>query len=1489
MATITAAVKQALESKSISYNLKFFIQDNGGNWVDFTDFAQYKGRNQLRKLGSISYSVERIRGQLQQRISSVMLDNPNGFWDRPFPNNLVPSYDSQWRPLPSAGNAQFTTTPGGKESIIYRHKAAVRIEIMATGERVPVVHTVGVFLIDGLETNTSDQSATMTFAPLSAPLVEASAEKLKKGSAWYQDASVDFLVRRLLGDTYKDPNTMELPPQYDISVPPSVSSPITGIEGWEASRLGTPLAKTISHSGLTTEWRDEKFAIRAMCMWEYSTGTITADPTSQSITGSSTLWNATPSDQTKFIRVDDTIVIPKMREAGDGGSAYGNDGYYTVISVDSQTSITLDRPVSGSQAESGLSYAVQRMIVGSGSNVYEYNIAMDTYHQATTGETQLGGSGSRYQVRRLWFNTSDSDYPIWGAAIKTPDMDTTTYTGYSLKIFRMKWNAVGEDIAHTVEAWGTVDTSGDGYTFDLCDYIVRNGEWATGYNYLGQQVKWCHIGGFLHNDDTIPYIQQSPISLPFAQEIQVVGGPCSISHYGKSPDSPSTDQCRYLTSWRDTDDGEGIHIEYRNGGVPATFLRYDDAYVVGGTGTQASFEDSRPRLNQGYYGAFCPGTGLNNNTAPTLMLRYTFGQRGFLELSTAMGTNGKLCFAMVKEPSRDTDSDPETQTYRATRYYWVDLSQSSPGGGAATISAMSSALNSDFDVSSSIPTAVSFNHSGDIYIGTYREKMGTYSGNVLLNARTMLLKMSTSNVVSRLVDDVQWTNTTLRETVITEIVPTTYNNAEAVYTTSTHLDRIIRYGDAEGGTYSVDLWTSSLADSVCSDLNDAGTLESHTSLGGHILPWVYELYDSDLPLWGLAQTNIGDAASDERIVFINGGNGNVMAFPLSQQVQGYQPAVIGTNSTTYGEAGCFAGPIWSSATGEAYWITAPNLARLALPKVSGLYALCRFSWMISTNVMLADFTGMSAWDAIRFLADKSDSVFGFDPDGNFFFRPKPRTQMPAYVFSTDNNQTIMYAVKDRGISELVNYAEASPSVMRFGDAETSIQIVDKSEYGDEKHANGVVHSVNAHSVDTFSHSITLTCAVPGVVQYSETPTTGAQTRNQAVETVDRTFARFRYRVEDAYIESYLSDTLETNEYTVSLGDDFQIPYKSRIHIVNINQDTQAQKTTNLYVGLPMSIGSTQVTVASDAKARDYYISLNTGATADLDTALDYTNAKLQVNDVLMIANSTTMDDIEYVRVCEINRADSVIGVERGCQGNPSPTGHAAASGVWLIKNGASVFCWSPASSQFEKGDQVTVYPPSYGLSSAQFTNIPLDDLSGLSPEQYFKPILNKYVPIGGDRTAYYTGVSLQFTVPPGITSAENDKMKFSYGDIVYVKIPGFTAEADSGARQLAANQASIARYGKRESQLPANPFLSLQQARWWVNREVAQDKDPHCILTIKTIWAPWIYPLDIVNVQSSELFPSSVGHTESFSILEMAYSLQEQPTMTLKLRAVNPY
>ena len=89
---ITQALKDALESHIVTYDLKFLIMDNNERWVDFTDKAEWRGRNQLRKIGTLSYSGERLRGEFKQRMSSVTLDNSDGFWDKPFPADLKASY-----------------------------------------------------------------------------------------------------------------------------------------------------------------------------------------------------------------------------------------------------------------------------------------------------------------------------------------------------------------------------------------------------------------------------------------------------------------------------------------------------------------------------------------------------------------------------------------------------------------------------------------------------------------------------------------------------------------------------------------------------------------------------------------------------------------------------------------------------------------------------------------------------------------------------------------------------------------------------------------------------------------------------------------------------------------------------------------------------------------------------------------------------------------------------------------------------------------------------------------------------------------------------------------------------------------------------------------------------------------------------------------------------------------------------------------------------
>jgi hypothetical protein len=1377
------ALKESLESSVASYELKFYIQDNNGNWVDFTDRAEWQGKNQLRNIGSLTYTAERLRGQLQQKFSAVTLDSSDGFWDRPFPASLKASYDSNWEAL-NATAASFSTSANGKETVLYRHKAALRAHYFLTQDMIPQVVTLGVSLIEDCATNSADKSATLSFVPLSHPLTEADAAQVKNGNFWHLNANVNRLVRELLEENYAD-SSGNLPSTWEIDEITSVHVPDDDSDAWTPSHMGRPPERVYDYNNDGPSWTQETRVSEAMCHWEYNTGTISVTAGSNVISGSGTSWSTSSGNLQNDLRVGDALIIRKRYTTGDAGSVYANSGYYTIVSVDSTTQITLDKSLPGTADESGLAYAIVRLYVGVGSDLYEYNIATDTYRQLTTSPTQLGGTEYKYRIRRLWFNVNDTSYPIWGAALTQPQgMDETER--YSLKIFRFKWDGT----TPVVDLWGTKGS------VEMGEYIHREGDYYV-------PGSWAHalVGDFSGGTDS----DQSPMTIPFEQ---------------------------YVNCLRNTNSYFDLHRHQDNNYTEGVT---DIAYAEGGSSQLVAWNVPRARVGRGYYGAVGWGSfGVD----PELTCRYTVGQDGFLVFNPNKGTNGSLAYCAMVSPAVDTNASKNTMTtWRVYTYHTIDLSQSDPAGGAPSTAAMCGDSDFAIDHMSYIPTCGTYDDDGNWYVGLYRDQQ--YYATTGDEPQCKIFKIEAAGGGSSATLIYHKTDTSV-DSVLLEMMYTTNADGDGML----YASRLRQEAMMDANPYDVVLHPDPDTPSVLTTLTVKET--------------------SDYQAKGLARMDIGGGTPNYRIFFHEGGTGiihscsNVDEATSTSKVIDYPI----NDYDTYALGQC----VWISSVLEGYWISAMTPCLEITSQTEGLHLLCKWSSMMSVRVDLADFTGIKSWDALRYLADLANAAFGFNPDGTFFFKQKPRHIGSSYTFSNVDGNKRGSIQKKRGQAQIVNHSSRIPGHVRMGDIEISIQLKSTSIYGQ----GTTRHTMNASQRDLLPKTLTLVCMQGGKIKQS-----GSDTDSRA---------RFKYRLNESDIEGVLS-TAYTSGYALSIDTPDGVRFGSRVYIEGVDSNGD-EITADAYAGIQATYPSGQLQVNSAVKTDDYLFELKlSSGTLDLTDDLENIGRPLKQGDVLAIGSFDSTDNWEYVRISEIDAANDKVGVTRSVYGDAGGIAHAASENVYLLRNGQEIYLDADLGQAFSKGDAVAMEQPTKETLSLELTYDPTDASSGQSAYAIFDPVLNEFSAIGGENQPNSSHMALQFGLPSDVT----DDNEFSVGDVIRVSTPGLQLTPDAPCTQTKKNVSSIEKWGKKESQLANNPYMNVYQAKWAVKREVRQGKDPHYIFTTTTIAAPWISMLDVVDLQDPDALQMSDQHKEACYISQMVLNPKKKATMQLTLCSVNAY
>jgi len=1401
MNVATRALKDALEGQILSYEIKFYIQDDNANWVDFSDRAEVNGRNMLKKMGSITHTAERIRGQLQQRLSSVTVSNGDGFWDRPMPPTLNASLGVTMDTLAPPVAASFPLSSGGKESVFFRRKAAVRVHYMLTGDNVPNIVTLGVFLVEDFATNGQDKSAQFTFAPLSAPLLEAKASLVKRGDFWYKNAAPEFLVRKILESSYRD-STGGLPSTWDIDpVTTNFPIPIDGSEGWESSQLTRPGQRSIPNAGGIPVWTDEKRWPKAMCAWTYETGSIeiTAGSAIMVATSAGTnQWDKSTSNLQNKIQVGDTFIIAKEYTTGDGGSSTGHDGNFTIISIADvnesgySPSITLDRVPQGGTDEAAMKYSIVRMYSGVGTELYEYGITGDTYRQLTTSDTIIGTTGRDHIIRRLWVNTADTNYPIWGVGIKQPVSGSLT-SRYSYRIFKFRWNGTTPDVQ-------VVYTTSTG---ELGEYIYQDGDRrnaSTPHSFVGQHK----------TEET----NQTPIVIPFQQSIQELRG-------------VGSDQ---KACWQPT---FGTRFKYNTTAYPLT----------SGRGV---------RLEAGYYGASC--------NQGWLTIKYTIGQMGCLQLVPNAFNDGALFYAeMPNVPAQDATNAIDTANYWLRTYKIMNLDT----GAVYTVTTTELSSYDEY-----VPTATCLDHNNDLIVSFCRFGINDENAHVRVVRFSDLDNTSGSTVIPT--TDVIFDRTddsTEHIPMVLEMFHYHDGSEGRLYMSCMYIDLFAKTEPDSNLTSNYSYRIFMIKDSDATIVSDA-TMTQKAS--------------SKHRMQGMGKFNVGtDASPDNDIFYYESVSGRIMSFDNSNDADTVvAPSEISISHSDTTPYQLTPHAVFIHNAKEFYWTSSMLPILLHMNDEQGDFRMAKWSPQYSAVVGLAQFSSMSAWDAIDALAEISNSRFGFNPDGTFFFVQKPRHQGSAYTFTNTGKSLIQSINKRRGQTEIVNHSVKTPSKIKKEDIKVSVRLTDKSGYGED----GVVHKLDAIQHDDIGKIITLVCTYGGPISAD---TSGDNLRESA---------RFKYKVSSNPIVTSLGRAFSNGNLYIETEFIGDIKFGSPITMKGEN-DTDSIDAIGK-VGIQAKYSGLNANLRDAVLVEDDFMVLKSGTATYPNIrsgTLDSLSESLAIGMVLLIGDLAAASPVhEYVRITGFATTyvtDDTILVSRAVHDNTSPKAHIAGVTVFIVANANKIYSTAALSTNgsnvFPIGSSVTIDTIWKDQWSSVYRADPTDGTSSLIDETHWYPVNGLFRPIGGSDGTYSTNVSLKLEAEASDLS--DDDLQFRVGDSIRLEGPGIELVEDSGSPQVAENRSSITKWGKRESQKRRNILMDENHSKWTARREIRDQANPHYTFTLNTIMAPWIAMSDIITIQDRDNLPTSSQFSEKCYITQMTYDPQSRAMMQIVCRSIDAY
>lgn len=245
-----------------SYFPIILIQDDSGNWVNLAEFGDYylSGVDRLMSVGSISTTVEKDFEALSSSIQSVVLDNGDGFFDRPFPSDLRTAVV-----LHPAANFQKTVKQ--TESVLIGKKCQILVVLRvngmgygfspATSSFSYVEHPLGTFIIDDLETDVESGKAILRLRGLQTELDDVDAGKVKNGISSYEYRPAAFLVEELLKLRFRTVGTNMIPAAFALNRDPNIST-------LDGSLVPSVLGQPPQYETSTREWKNLGLLTRAI-------------------------------------------------------------------------------------------------------------------------------------------------------------------------------------------------------------------------------------------------------------------------------------------------------------------------------------------------------------------------------------------------------------------------------------------------------------------------------------------------------------------------------------------------------------------------------------------------------------------------------------------------------------------------------------------------------------------------------------------------------------------------------------------------------------------------------------------------------------------------------------------------------------------------------------------------------------------------------------------------------------------------------------------------------------------------------------------------------------------------------------------------------------------------------------------------------------------------------------------------------------------------
>jgi len=527
--------------------------------------------------------------------------------------------------------------------------------------------------------------------------------------------------------------------------------------------------------------------------------------------------------------------------------------------------------------------------------------------------------------------------------------------------------------------------------------------------------------------------------------------------------------------------------------------------------------------------------------------------------------------------------------------------------------------------------------------------------------------------------------------------------------------------------------------------------------------------------------------------------------------------------------------------------------------VLGKYYLWKFDNYLSDRVELADFTNMSIWEAITSLVEIAPNYvcgFNVDDEGSFFLQDKGNaSSTTALTVSSDvldNNLITM--TKNRGLDEIFNYSEASPSYAKLADINIEYYMCPRSTKEEEDKA---IKSGDIIAASKASHNIAvkLLCTRQGFINRSFSDVgTVVSTGNCAL---------FKWQLFERDIEACIVGDVISGSTTIVVASTFR----------------GGVSPTELD-----SSGNTIIKIINEA--------INIG---DYITVVNPDNQKEETsrisgisNDILTIETAFTFS-IKSQTIVTITHPFDLGGSSKTWSSEGVTTlsiGASAASTVYVIstRDLAVGTIIQVGTSNFARISSIGRYSPSSSGFSVGVVGSTITATKGDTVYAYFSPSQT----VAGDYDYYEIGETKLFVK---INPSENSScVQVKEGDRITISSEGMILEQNDQSKQNAYNMTSIDKYGRIEHSVN-NKFLRRDIAKHYVRHIVQEFGDPHYIITLDCLLQPTLTFVDdngIVRIQiySKKLFP---GYNKIIAYPRSITHNLKQGTTTIECRDVEPY